>query len=672
MASSALPLHTDPWPDIVAAPEGAPAVTVRALDWPCCAAPSILHAWNALALHAVEPNPFHESWYLLPALRVLDTGESVRMLLFEAGDVLVGMLPVAQAPRYYGRRLPHLAGWTHPNCFLGAPLVAPSFERAIWRSLLDWADRQGGSALFLHLCGLPLDGPLYGALDDVLAEDPRPAGLVFREERALLAAGKTPEDYFTAALSGKKRKELRRQLSRLSDEGKVAFGRTTSAEGLDAWADHFLELEAAGWKGKAGSAVAQQAETEALFRQGLAGAAAQGRLERLSLTLDGRPIAMLANFITPPGAFSFKTTYDEAYARFSPGVLLQCENLLMLDREDIAWADSCAAQDHPMIDHIWRERRALGSVSIGIGGKLRRGLFDRLLRVELSRRPGAEEPAEGVFPAESRDTFSQAYPEIPHKLVHTLGAHPLFELEALAALAEALPEASIEYNAADQPIGVTGKPEPTGVPIGQTIREIGASGSWAVLKNIEQHPDYAALLANLLEELRPRIELRTGRMLKTQGYIFVTSPGGVTPYHFDPEHNILLQVRGQKVMTQFPAGDPRYAPDTTHESYHTGGARELHWSDDLADGGREFALGPGEALFVPVMAPHFVRNGAQPSVSLSITWRSEWSFAEADARALNAVLRRIGLNPRRPGRWPVSNRAKAYGWRVLRKLKAVR
>ena len=211
---------------------------------------------------------------------------------------------------------------------------------------------------------------------------------------------------------------------------------------------------------------------------------------------------------------------------------------------------------------------------------------------------------------------------------------------------------------------------PNGVPIGETIRNIASSGSWAVLKNIEQVPAYAALLEDLLSELRPRIEAKTGRMLKTQGFVFISSPGAVTPYHFDPEHNILLQIRGSKVMTQFPAGDPRYAPDETHETYHTGGARELRWRDELADGGREFALTPGEALFVPVMAPHFVRNGPEPSVSLSITWRSDWSFAEADARAFNGVLRRIGITPVRPGRWPARNRAKAIGWRLLRKLGA--
>ena len=277
-----------------------------------------------------------------------------------------------------------------------------------------------------------------------------------------------------------------------------------------------------------------------------------------------------------------------------------------------------------------------------------------------------------IFPPQARTAFAANYPEVPHRLAHSLHAHPLLELEALASLAEALPAASIEYNASDQPIGISGKPEATGVPIGETIRTIGSSGSWAALKNIQQDARYAALLEALLAELRPLIEARTGRMMTAQGFVFVTSPGGVTPYHFDPEHNILLQIRGSKVMTQFPAGDATYAPDEVHETYHTGGARELAWHDDLAAGGREFAIGPGEALFVPVMAPHFVRNGPEPSISLSITWRSEWSFAEADARAFNGLLRRIGLRPRSPGRWPARNRAKAYGWRALRKLGAAR
>lgn len=277
-----------------------------------------------------------------------------------------------------------------------------------------------------------------------------------------------------------------------------------------------------------------------------------------------------------------------------------------------------------------------------------------------------------VFSPEARRHFAAHYPEVPHKLAHGLHAHPLLELDALAALAERLPAASIEYNHADLPLGIDGKPDPTGIPIGETIRRIEQTGSWAALKNIEQVPEYKDLLHGLLAEIRPEIEARTGAMQKLQGFVFITSPNGVTPYHFDPEHNILLQVRGTKVMTQFPAGDPRFAPDEVHETYHTGGGRELKWRDELLSGGTEFPLAPGEALFVPVMAPHFVRNGPQPSVSLSITWRSDWSFAEADARAFNGVLRRIGLNPARPGRWPARNGAKALAWRVYAKARGLR
>ena len=97
---------------------------------------------------------------------------------------------------------------------------------------------------------------------------------------------------------------------------------------------------------------------------------------------------MLANFITPPGAFSFKTAFDERFARFSPGVLLQRENLALLEREGVDWCDSCASADHPMIDHFWRERRAIGRVNVGIGSGLRRTAFRAIAWAETRGSKG--------------------------------------------------------------------------------------------------------------------------------------------------------------------------------------------------------------------------------------------------------------------------------------------
>jgi hypothetical protein len=276
-----------------------------------------------------------------------------------------------------------------------------------------------------------------------------------------------------------------------------------------------------------------------------------------------------------------------------------------------------------------------------------------------------------IFDDKARSLFAANYPEVPHKLPHSLHDHPLLALDALARLGERLPESSVEYNKGDLPVGIDPDLVPAnGLSIGDTIRMVESCGSWAVLKNIEQDADYNALLLSLLGELKPLIEAKTGAMLRPQGYIFVSSPNAVTPYHFDPEHNILLQLRGSKVMTQFPAGDAFYAPDETHEGYHTGGHRNLVWRDELAAGGTAWPLKLGEALFVPVMAPHHVKNGPEPSISLSITWRSDWSFAEADARAFNGVLRRVGVKPSATGRFPAKNKGKAYAWRVMRKLGA--
>ena len=363
-----------------------PSSRVQLLDWREMEGMAATLGWDALAMWASEPNPFYESWYLLPALRGLDPKGKVKILRFEIGGDLAGIMPIVAQSHYYTRPIPHWASWSHPNGFLGAPLVARGLERAFWRAVLEWADAQGGLGLFLHMGELPLSGPVADALRDVLAEQSRNAAVVSRKNHVMLQSDLSPEAYFEASVSGKKRKEYRRQANRLSELGKVEFIRHEDEDDLAQWSEDFLALERAGWKGEAGSALACLPETEALWRDALRGAAARGRLERLSMTLDGRPIAMLATFITKPGAFMFKTAYDESLSAYSPGVLLQRENLAMLQTPGLGWVDSCADDTHPMITHLWRERRPVGRVSIEIGGLLRRSLFGMMARRELDGR----------------------------------------------------------------------------------------------------------------------------------------------------------------------------------------------------------------------------------------------------------------------------------------------
>ena len=276
-----------------------------------------------------------------------------------------------------------------------------------------------------------------------------------------------------------------------------------------------------------------------------------------------------------------------------------------------------------------------------------------------------------VFPPEAHAAFAAVYPGVPGKLSHQLCGHPLLTLEALAELAAALPTESIEYNPGALPIGIKPEDIPKAkLSVTETIRQIGGADSWVVLKRIEQVPAYHALLHAVLGELADIVVPRTGAMLQLEGFVFVSSPNSVTPFHFDPEHNILLQLRGHKVMTVFPIEDEQIFGAQTHELFHLGQHhRNLPWQDDFAAKGCPVALTPGEALHVPVKAPHWVKNGAEPSISLSVTWRSNWSYTEADARAFNHALRRAGLAPASPGAYPARSTAKALAWRAIRKLR---
>ncbi len=267
-------------------------------------------------------------------------------------------------------------------------------------------------------------------------------------------------------------------------------------------------------------------------------------------------------------------------------------------------------------------------------------------------------------------TFAGLYPETPGLVRHTLADHPLFELDALVALASTMRPDTVEYNRGDLPIGIAPGAIPgNGLSVADTIRGIEQNGSWMVLKFVEQDARYRALLADTLGELAPVVAASTGALHQLEAFVFISSPRSVTPLHFDPEHNILLQLRGEKTMTVFPATDTEIAPPRAHEQFHLGRAhRNLDWADTFGARGTPFVLKAGDGMHVPVMTPHFVTNGDAVSISFSITWRSGWSYALADARALNARLRDFGLSPASPRRYPHSNRAKALAWRALRRL----
>ena len=350
----------------VAAPAGVRVLVHSAAD----VSEDLEADWTALAEAASEPNPFAEHWFVAASLRTLAKDRAIRLVEVRRGDRLIGLL-LLEAHKGYARLPVRIVqNWAHDQMFLYTPLVAAGEERAFWSAVLETLDAAGWAPGLLHLRGLNEGGPVHRGLLDA-----RRGTIVHREVRAFLESDLSPDAYYEQAVRQKKRKEIRRLRNRLAEQGPITARILDDPAALDAWTSTYLALEKAGWKGEAGSSLAGSPGTEAFFRETLRAAWDAGRLQFLRLDVGETCIAMLVNFLTPPGSFSFKTVFDEDYARFSPGVLIQLENLKILEDPRIAWMDSCAAEDHPMIDSLWTERRTIVRVSVPLKGLKRRAVY---------------------------------------------------------------------------------------------------------------------------------------------------------------------------------------------------------------------------------------------------------------------------------------------------------
>jgi CelD/BcsL family acetyltransferase involved in cellulose biosynthesis len=330
--------------------------------------PAALRAeWQALTEVAAQPNSFAEPWFVDASLACLAPKAGVRLLAVFGAGRLAGVALFVPAPRYGRVPLRHVQNWRHHNHFFGPPLIRSGEEVGFWQAVLSALDDAPWAAGFLHVSGLVDNGPIHRALAHAAALNGRTCPVVHREKRPLLERTLRAEDYYSRNVSAKRRRELARRRKRLAELGRIEVRELRSADEIQPWCSAFLALEGAGWKGKAGSAMAAHRATEAFFRRAIAEAFSAGRLSFLRLDLDGRPLAMLTTFLAPPGAFGFKCTFDEDYARFSPGILLHVENLKSIDRPGIAWIDSCANEGHPVAS-LWSEWRSLVRVNVRLRG----------------------------------------------------------------------------------------------------------------------------------------------------------------------------------------------------------------------------------------------------------------------------------------------------------------
>jgi CelD/BcsL family acetyltransferase involved in cellulose biosynthesis len=339
--------------------------------------------WDELADDAEPGAFFSHRWFLEP---ILDAPRR-ELAVVENDGKWVGVMGIEQANRLGRLPLPIWRGVKDANQFLGSPLVRKGLAFSFWRSLVSGLEAQRSAALGFYLPALPDDGPVSMALRRWCRDEDRKLELLRQTERAALTGGVCFKTHFEKHVPSRRRRRLAslaRQIE--TDIGPIRVETVSGLESTSAWIEQFLVLERSGWKGDAKSAMAETASTERLFRTAVLGAAAQGCAQCLTLYAGSIPLSASVQFIDGAIGCGFKTSFDERYARYAPGMQLLLYITKTISETRELRFDSCSTSDQGSINGLWPERRTINDYCIGLRGDGRHALFEAIM---LARRAWA-------------------------------------------------------------------------------------------------------------------------------------------------------------------------------------------------------------------------------------------------------------------------------------------
>src|SRR6516164_8787047 len=261
---------------------------------------------------------------------------------------------------------------------------------------------------------------------------------------------------------------------------------------------------------------------------------------------------------------------------------------------------------------------------------------------------GAQAPGQTI----GQIPFDDAFPGRSLGFTHDLHLDDRLTLAAVADLADRLPRRSVIADTAKQPLLVPQGGPPRGAleRPGDVIRDLQNANAWLTLLNVEDDPGMAELMNTYLDHLEMGMSAKQGKRVKMRkrvAFVFVSSPNSVTPVHFDIEHSLLMQVSGCKTVS-------------------------IGRIETLQPEAAAYTMTPGRAVYIPPGTPHWVHNGPDISLSVTLTYFTAATVRENRVEDFNAHLRRRHLKPREPGHSATVDIAKSCAmgaWAMGRRLR---
>ena len=251
----------------------------------------------------------------------------------------------------------------------------------------------------------------------------------------------------------------------------------------------------------------------------------------------------------------------------------------------------------------------------------------------------------------------------PLALRHSLAGHPLLSADAVAELADLLGSSGVVREAAVKPVLYERDVVETQYADspGAAVRDLDAGDAWLTLLNIERDPRYRDLVDELIDGLAGTSGIPAKLWFRRMGFVFASSPHSVTGAHFDVEHSLQLQLRGNRVVSfgEWPDAESR-AREVTR--YWNGSFGKLAGMPVATE---EITVGPGQGCYIPPYRPHWLRNGDTSSLSLTVTFFNRDNDSETRVNVVNERLRRLGRRPRPYGASRLGDAAKITAGKAM-------
>jgi hypothetical protein len=359
----------------------------------------LCYAW--LAETALERNIFFEPQIIEPALRHLaPDGVEVCVAVDLKSALPRAAMPVHRPQGRYGLLPVPLTVWHHPYSMVGTPLVSPDDPaQALDALLTQAAHRQDGPPVLL-MPKLLADGPVWPLLQRVVDDSGRRMQVLQSTSRAglRLNAEAAADASLRTIIGSKSNRSINASRRKLADHGALSHTTATSRGDVPEALAIFLALEAKGWKGRNGTALATLGHDG--FVLAMAANLAKEERVRVDLTWLQRPghepqaiagtIAIAAGTNDAPIWMPWKIAYDETLTEAGPGALglANLTDRLLQHAQEAGQPlliDSLATPGSVVANRLWRDPWTLVDVLIDLkpGGS---AAFGAILAAEKVRR----------------------------------------------------------------------------------------------------------------------------------------------------------------------------------------------------------------------------------------------------------------------------------------------